>query len=92
MRHSICGCTCTPFTLRFYNYKACYRKIRLGSSVPQMEFFRHFSEEEHHRFLEDISVKIIDKLTEKDRISRSFLQYKPDTFTSRGLHAKELDL
>ena len=46
--------TSTPFRLRFNNYKACYRKFRLGSSVPQMEFFRRFSEEGHHGFLEDI--------------------------------------
>ena len=36
------GSTSTPFRIRFNNYKACYRKFRLGSSVPQMEFFKHF--------------------------------------------------
>ena len=86
------GSTSTSFRLRFNNYKACYRKFRLGSSVPQMEFFRHFSEEGHHGFLEDISVKIIDKLTRKDRIRESFWQHKLDTFTPRGLNAKEVDL
>ena len=86
------GSTSTPFRLRFNNYKACYRKFRLGSSVPQMEFFRHFSEKGHYGFLEDISVKIIDKLTGKDRIRESFWQHKLDTFTPRGLNAKEVDL
>ena len=86
------GSTSTPFRLRFNNYKACYRKFRLGSSVPQMEFFRNFSEEGHHGFLEDISVKIIDKLTGKDKIRESFWQYKLNTFTPRGLNAKEVDL
>ena len=86
------GSTSTPFRLRFNNYKACYRKFRKGSSVPQMEFFRHFSEGGHHGFLEDISVKIIDKLTGKDRIRESFWQHKLDTFTPRGLNAKEEDL
>ena len=33
--------TSTPFRLRSNNYKACYRRFRLGSSVPQMEFFKH---------------------------------------------------
>ena len=28
------GSTSTPFRLRFNNYKACYRKFRLGPSVP----------------------------------------------------------
>ena len=54
--------TSTPFRLRFNNYKACYRRFRSGSSVPQMYFFRHFSKEGHHGFLEDIRVTIIDKL------------------------------
>ena len=35
------GSTCTPFRLRFNNYKACSRKFNLGASVPQVEFFRH---------------------------------------------------
>ena len=57
------GSTCTPFRLRFNNYKACSRKFNSGASVPQVEFFRHFTEEGHHGFLKDISVKIIDRLT-----------------------------
>ena len=36
------GSTNTPFRLRFNNYKACYRRFRSGSSIPQMDFFRHF--------------------------------------------------
>ena len=39
------GSTSTPFRLRFNNYKACYCKFKPGSSVPQMDFFRHFSED-----------------------------------------------
>ena len=35
------GSTCTPFGLRFDNYKACSRKFNSGASVPQAEFFRH---------------------------------------------------
>ena len=57
------GSTCTPFRLRFNNYKACSRKFNSGASVPQAEFFRHFTEEGHRGFLKDISVKIIDRLT-----------------------------
>ena len=56
------GSTSTPFRRRFNTYKACYRSFRSGSSVPQMDFFRHFSEEGHHGFLEDSRVTIIDKL------------------------------
>ena len=49
--------------LGFNNYKACSRKFNSGASVPQVEFFRDFTEEGHHGFLKDISVKIIDRLT-----------------------------
>ena len=86
------GSTSTPFRLRFNNYKTFYHKFRLGSSFSQMEFFTHFSEEGHHGLLEHISVKIIDKLTGKDRIRESFWQHKLDTFTPQGLNAKEVDL
>ena len=48
------GSTNTPFRLRFNNYKACNRKFSQGSSVPQAEFFRHFSAEGHRGFLQDI--------------------------------------
>ena len=83
--------TNTPFRLRFNNYKACYRKFRSGSSVPQMDFFRHFSEEGHHGFVKDIRVTIIDRLIGRDRTRESFWQHKLDTFTPRGLNVKEVD-
>ena len=65
--HVVCGfqyvgSTCTPFRYRFNKHKACCRKFSSKSSVPQMGLFRHFSEENHHGFLEDIRVKIIDRL------------------------------
>ena len=43
-----------------------------------MDFFRHFSEEGHHGFLED--VKIINRPVGEDRIRERFWQYKLDTF------------
>ena len=58
----VVGSTSMPFRLWFNKYKACYHRFRSGSAVPQMDFFRHFSEEGHHGFLEDICVTIIDKL------------------------------
>ena len=54
------GSTSTPFRYRFNNYKACHRKFSSGSSVPQMDLFRHISEENHQGFLE--YVKIIGRL------------------------------
>ena len=56
------GSTSTPFRYRFNNYKACYRKLSSGYSVPQMVLFRYFSEDKHYGFLEGIHVKIIDRL------------------------------
>ena len=85
------GSTCTPFRLRFNNYKACSRKFNLGSSVPQMEFFRHFSEEGHRGFLNDISVKVIDRLTGNDRRRESFWQYRLNTFSPMGLNTRQVD-
>ena len=55
------------------------------------EFFRHFSEEGHHGFVEDIRVTVIDKLIGRDRTCESFWQHKLDTFTPRGLNVKEVD-
>ena len=51
--------TSTPFRHRFNNHKACFCKFNSRSSVPQVDLFRHLSEENHHGFLEDIRVKII---------------------------------
>ena len=85
------GSTSTPFRLRINNYKACYRRFRSGSSVPQMDFSRHFSEEGHHGFLEDILVTIIDKFVGGDRIRESFWQHKLDTVTPQGLNVREVD-
>ena len=92
----VCGVQCvgstrTPFRLRFNNYKACYGRFRSGSLVPQMGFIRHFSEEGHHGFVEDILVTVIDKLIGKDRTRESFWQHKLDTFTPWSLNVKEVD-
>ena len=76
------GSTNTPFRLRFNNYKACNRKFSQGSSVPQAEFFRHFSGEGQRGFLQGIRVSIIDRLTGTNRMRESFWQYKLDNFFS----------
>ena len=85
------GSTCTPFRLRFNNYKACSRKFNSGASVAQAEFFRHFTEEGHQGFLKDISVKIIDRLTGGNRMRESFWQYRLDCFTPKGLNTRQVD-
>ena len=52
---------------------------------------RHFSEEGHHGFLENIRVTIIDKLL-GDRIRENFWQHKLDTFTPLGFNGREVDV
>ena len=78
-------------TQRFNNYKACNRKFSQGSSVPQAEFFRHFSGEGHRGFLQDIRVSIIDRLTGGNRMRESFWQYKLDSFSPKGLNTRHVD-
>ena len=87
------GSTCTPVRLRFNNYKACSRKINSGASIPEAEFFRHFTEEGHQGFLKDISVKIIDRLTGGggNRMRESFWQYRLDCFARKGLNTRQVD-
>ena len=93
---NVCGVQCvgstnTPFRLRFNNYKACNRKFSQGSSVPQAEFFRHFSGEGQRGFLQDIRVSIIDRLTGGNRMRESFWQYKLDSFSPKGLNTRHVD-
>ena len=56
-----------------------------------MDLFKHFSEEGHHGFLEDIRVTIIDKRVGGERIRESFWQHKLDTFTPKDLNVREVD-
>ena len=85
------GSTCTPFSLRFNNYKARSRNFTSGASVPKAEVFRHFTEEGHYGFLKDIGVKIIDRLTGANRMRESFWQYRLDCFTPEGLNTRQVD-
>ena len=56
-----------------------------------MEFFRYFTEEGHHGFLKDISVKIIDGLMGRNRMRESFWQYRLDCFAPKGLNTRQVD-
>ena len=63
----------------------------MGASVPQVEFFRHFTEEGHLGILKDISAKIIDRLTGGTRKRESFWQHRLDCFGPKGLHTRQVD-
>ena len=77
--------------LRFNNYKSCSRKFDSRASVPQAEFFRHFTEKGHRGILKDISVKIIDRLTGGNRMRESFWQYRLDCLAPKGLNTRQVD-
>ena len=63
------GSTCTPFRLRFNNFNACNCKFIGGSlSIPQADIFQHFAGKDHHGFLQDIKVTIIERLNGNGRI------------------------
>ena len=82
------GRTCTPFRLN--NHKAFSRTFNLGASVPQVEFFRHLTEEGHHGFLKDTSVKIIDRLTGANRMRECFWQYRLHCFAPKSLNTRQV--
>ena len=78
------GSTCTPFRIRFNYYRACSRGLNSGASLPQVEFFRHFIEEGYHVLLKDLSIKIIDQLTDGNRTWKSFWKHQLDCFAPKG--------
>ena len=51
----------------------------------------HFTEEGHHGFLKDTSVKIIDRLTGGNRMRESFWQCRLDCFAPKGLNTRQVD-
>ena len=59
------GSTSKLSRLMINKHKAFYLRFMLGTSISQLDFFRHFSEEGDHEFLEEIRVK---RLYGKDRI------------------------
>ena len=86
------GSTNTKFIQRFNNYKSFSKKFNQGISVPQREFFQHFREEGHSGFLDDVSVRIIDKLYSGSRRRELFWQFELDSFAPRGLNSREVEL
>ena len=59
--------------------------------MPQVEFFRNFTEESHQVFLKDDSAEIIDRLTGGNRMRESFWQYRLDCFAPKGLNTRQVD-
>ena len=52
------------FRYRWSNYKSNSRKFDRKDSCLQEHFYRHFSSSDHKRFLNDVSVTLINKTDE----------------------------
>ena len=74
------GSTFTSFRARFNNYKSVSRKFSGGVLLLQTEPFRHFTEAGHHRFLEDISFQIINRVSGVSRHKEGFWQFRLQSF------------
>ena len=55
--------------------KTSYWIISSGISVMQAEFFKHFTEANHHRFLEDIYFQSIERKVDYSRVREGFWQF-----------------
>ena len=71
------GSTFTSFRARLNNYKSSSRKFSCGVAVTQAELFRHFTEANHHGFLEDVNFQIIDRVFGVSRQKGGFWQLIP---------------
>ena len=84
------GQTAEEFRYRWSNYKNNDRKYQDYGTCMQQYLFKHFSEEGHHGFLEDVSITLIDKndtsnLLQRENYWRSILK----TMAPWGLNVKD---
>ena len=88
------GSSKPAFRLRFNNYKAQNRKfVKFGQKdVNQLELHRHFSQEDHHGFLNDALFTLIDSEQNNDlaRKKEAFWQYKLNVFEPYGLNIRDV--
>ena len=85
------GSTFTSFRARLDNFKSASRTFSGGVLVPQAELFRHFTEDGHHGFLEDLSCQIIDRVFGVSRHKEGFWQFRLQSFMPEGLNARFVD-
>ena len=88
------GSSKPAFRLRFNNYKTQNRKfVKFGQKdVNQLELHRHFSQEDHHGFLNDALFTLIDSEQNNDlaRKKEAFWQYKLNVFEPYGLNIRDV--
>ena len=85
------GSTFTTFTARFNNYKSASHRFDKGESGTQEELFRHFTEADHHGFMEGISLQVIDRIFGDSRQREGFCQFKLDSFVPELLDVRFID-
>ena len=59
--------------------------------MTQAELFRHFTEANHHGFLEDVNFQIIDRVFGVSRYNEGFWQFRLQSFMPEGLNIQCLD-
>ena len=64
------GSTTDCFRYRWNNYKCNDKKYARGETCLQEHLFEHFNSQRHNRFLDDVSVTLIDKSDAKNPIKR----------------------
>ena len=64
------GQTVDEFRLRWNNYRSYNKKYQRLEPCMQEHLFEHFNEEEHHGFLEDVSITFIDKTDPSEPLKR----------------------
>ena len=60
-------------------------------SVALAEIFRHFAEANQNRFLEDVTIRIIDRVFGESRLREGFWQFKLNSFVPEGLSVRFVD-
>ena len=70
MFKTICWTNSREFRYRWNNYKINGRKYQEYGTWMQQHLFEHFSEEGHHGFLEDVSIRLIDKTNPSNPLQR----------------------
>ena len=81
------GSTKAAFRNRFNSYKSYSRTFSKGRSVDQAQLYEHFTEANHHGFLEDVTVQIIDTISKSRETEREW-QEELDSVGSKKLNVR----
>ena len=60
-------------------------------SVAEEELFRHFTEVNRDRFLEDVVIQIIDRVFGDSRYRKGFWKFQLNSFMPEGLNVSIVD-